>query len=111
MWVLCTTVYTVCGVLLYNAAVAIILCIGEPPPVQCPPLDNPENGVVDITDDVATYSCLSYYQLVGDIMRICVDGEWSGDAPNCTLSKYNMCGRLCSNGSECVGIVTTLPLF
>ena len=72
-----------------NAAVAIILCIGitEPPPGPCLPLDNPQNGAVDITGDVATYSCLPNYRLVGEAMRTCVDDEWSGDAPNCTLSK------------------------
>ena len=65
-------------------------CIGimtEPPPEPCLPLDDPENGAVNITDDVATYSCDPNHQLVGDAMRTCVDSEWSGGAPSCILSK------------------------
>ena len=86
-YILCTTVYTVCGVLLYHAALPLYYGVSIGVPEPCPPLDDPDNGVVDITDDVATYSCAPNYRLVGDAMRTCVDGEWSGDAPSCILSK------------------------
>ena len=53
---------------------------------MCPPLSDPPNG--DVTwpvGSVATYTCNSGFELVGNEMRTCQsDGIWSGEEPVCT---------------------------
>ena len=50
---------------------------------------NPDNGRVDTPQEatfnqVATYSCNSGYELVGNMTRTCqADGMWSGSEPTC----------------------------
>lgn len=56
-------------------------------PVECPELQAPANGTLDITDrwfgSVARYRCDPYI-LRGDRERTCQkDGTWSGEAPTC----------------------------
>ena len=61
--------------------------------VQCPTLDPPSNGGLEIAgaggyEDVATYSCDTGFNLVGMSQRAChSDGTWSGSEPTCE-SKY-----------------------
>ena len=51
---------------------------------MCDELLAPNNGHVILTDDViATYSCDNGYQLIGDEIRTCEDGEWTGQEPTC----------------------------
>ena len=54
---------------------------------MCEELQNPTNGQVSMTGQsigsTATYTCDSSYELVGDEVRRCVDGEWTGQEPTC----------------------------
>ena len=59
--------------------------------MDCGDLDDPENGLVVLTDIIhrstATYSCSVGYVLVGEQTRTCqADGNWSGTAPFCKQS-------------------------
>ena len=53
----------------------------------CHILPAPANGFVVLNDSIegstANYSCNSGYQLVGDAIRTCRDGQWTGTAPEC----------------------------
>ena len=57
--------------------------------MDCGSLTDPANGQVDLTSgttfgQIATYSCSTGYNLVGDSTRTCqATGEWSGSAPTC----------------------------
>ena len=57
--------------------------------LDCGPLTDPANGQVDDTagtglGQIATYSCDTGYNLVGDSTRTCqARGNWSGNAPTC----------------------------
>ena len=56
--------------------------------VECPPLANPSNGNISVTEgvyqDTVTYACNDGFRLIGDPMRTCQsDGEWSGSPPTC----------------------------
>ena len=57
--------------------------------VDCGPLTDPANGIVNHTagttsEQTATYSCNTGYNLVGDGIRTCqAKGNWSGNAPTC----------------------------
>ena len=57
--------------------------------VDCGPLTDPANGIVNHTagttsEQTATYSCNTGYNLVGDRTRTCqAEGNWSGSAPTC----------------------------
>ena len=53
---------------------------------MCGNLSDPENGIVEIDESfsLATYSCNSGYQLVGNTTRVCLSsGEWSDSEPVC----------------------------
>ena len=66
------------------------------PAVSCTDLPSINNGVITYSPTtssrlegaVATYSCDTGYTVVGDGMRICVDGgsggDWNGMEPICT---------------------------
>ena len=56
--------------------------------VLCDELQAPTNGIVRVSGSTegstATYSCISGYSLVGNILRQCQNnGEWSGTQPFC----------------------------
>ena len=56
--------------------------------VMCPALTDPTNGGVSVpgltVNSVATYTCSSGYNLVGDTQRVCMaNGEWIGIVPVC----------------------------
>ena len=56
--------------------------------VDCGNVDQPIYGDVNAPETtfqaVATYSCISGYNLVGDSKRTCqVNGSWSGQIPQC----------------------------
>ena len=57
--------------------------------VDCGNLTHPANGQVTLTagttvGQIATYSCDTGYNLVGDSTRTCqATGNWSGSAPTC----------------------------
>ena len=56
---------------------------------MCPSLSDPLNGGVTWTSlsvgSIATYTCNSGFELVGNEMRTCQsDGVWSGEEPVCT---------------------------
>ena len=57
--------------------------------VDCGPLTDPANGIVNHTagttsEQTATYSCNTGYNLVGERTRTCqAEGNWSGNAPTC----------------------------
>ena len=59
------------------------------PAVDCGTLTNPDNGRVDTPqgttfNQVATYTCNSGYELVGNMTRTCqADGMWSESEPFC----------------------------
>jgi hypothetical protein len=62
---------------------------GEPECAVCPSLLDPLNGGVMWTNlsvgSIATYTCNSGFELVGNEMRTCQsDGVWSGEEPVCT---------------------------
>lgn len=57
---------------------------------DCGPLTQPVNGMVTTTDgattynSMATYTCVTGYNLNGNAMRTCVaGGVWSGSDPTC----------------------------
>ncbi|XP_064386127.1 sushi, von Willebrand factor type A, EGF and pentraxin domain-containing protein 1-like isoform X2 [Halichondria panicea] len=57
-------------------------------PVDCGPLTDPSNGMVDVTTttfgSTATYTCNTGYMLTGDTTRTCgAGGQWSSSAPTC----------------------------
>ena len=56
--------------------------------LECPSLDNPENGLVRVTGSNAVYSCNSGYKLKGSSQRSCVGGHWLGQSPVCTKGKH-----------------------
>ena len=70
--------------------------------VDCGTLANPGNGEVNHTagttiGQIATYSCNTGYNLVGDNTRTCQDpGVWSESAPTCQgmlfLTPHTCCG-------------------
>ena len=102
--------------------------------VDCGALDNPDNGMVDVSetvlDSVATYSCNTGYTLTGDAMRTCQgDGTWSGSEPICVrfgigsgcsiitsgdvervLSSY-VPEQRCSIPSACPPIISIVDMF
>ena len=53
----------------------------------CPTLTNPSNGNVvqsgNTDGSTADYSCNQGYALQGNVRRICVNGQWTGDNPTC----------------------------
>lgn len=56
--------------------------------VDCGPLDNPENGRVEVFNTTlgspADYRCDQGHELEGVDRRVCVEtGEWTDDAPVC----------------------------
>ena len=62
--------------------------------MECPELDNPPNGQVNVDNSNhiqganATYSCSTGFMLIGNTMRQCENtggptGEWSGSDPTC----------------------------
>ena len=55
--------------------------------VDCGPLDNPENGRVNVTGttegSTATYSCFLGYRLKEVVTRTCAAEGWSGTVPTC----------------------------
>ena len=55
--------------------------------VTCPPLIDPENGMVTFSQnvgDVATYMCNGGFYLNGSMTRLCQsNGMWSDEAPLC----------------------------
>ncbi len=63
-------------------------CLFFPAVVTCPPLTDPDNGMVNVLNNnfgtVANYTCNTGYMLTGDVIRVCeVTGDWSGTAPTC----------------------------
>ena len=62
--------------------------------VECGNLSHPDNGMVSLSgivlDSVATYTCDTGYDLVGNNDRTCLaTGNWSGNEPTCIEGKYN----------------------
>lgn len=57
---------------------------------KCALLQSPENGNVDFTDSVATYTCNNGYTLVGLEERLCNNdtAQWMGQEPEC-ISELN----------------------
>lgn len=56
--------------------------------VDCGPLDDPENGRVDVLGTTlgspAIYRCSQGFELIGEERRVCtVTGQWSDEAPEC----------------------------
>ena len=57
--------------------------------IECPTLQNPDNGEVNIQvgingDTTATYSCNEGYELNGNNIRNCeANSQWSGTAATC----------------------------
>ena len=54
------------------------------PVIQCPSLSNPLNGVVQVNNREAVYTCSEGYRMVGVERRLCqLGGVWSGQPPTC----------------------------
>ena len=57
--------------------------------LQCPILNDPQNGMVTVPDrsanSVATYTCNPGFRLEGNEERVCDarTGDWTGNAPMC----------------------------
>ena len=53
--------------------------------VTCPALMPPDNAAVNVTGDIAMYTCVLGYQLNGPEKRVCntTSGVWSGNEPTC----------------------------
>ena len=57
--------------------------------MNCGTLTDPANGIVNHSagttfGQIATYSCNTGYNQVGDSIRTCqAEGDWSGNAPTC----------------------------
>ena len=61
---------------------------------MCPDLSAPRNGTVTVngsrTGDKAVYSCEDVFELVGDVMRTCMNNsQWNGEAPVCQSNPGN----------------------
>ena len=55
---------------------------------DCGELDDPNNGQVSLNGttlgSIATYTCDTGFDLIGDMERICqANGNWSGNEPTC----------------------------
>ena len=67
--------------------------------VDCGSLNNPPNGIVEVSETVfpgvATYSCNTGYTVVGGVTRSCqFNAMWSGTEPTCagvTANNTTMC--------------------
>jgi hypothetical protein len=57
---------------------------------ECPKLDDPDYGWVDVDGRKASYGCKRGYVLRGDKWRYCNNGRWDGYAPKC----YPACPKL-----------------
>lgn len=73
-------------IIIHNPFVTMVtLCVV----IDCNPLANPSNGDVTISNDdeemeLAYYSCLDGFELIGDATRMCTEtGLWSGAEPLC----------------------------
>ena len=54
-------------------------------PELCDELSDPTNGGVTLNEGfIATYHCDDGYKLIGDEVRRCEDGEWTGQEPTCS---------------------------
>ena len=56
--------------------------------MSCPPLDGPDNGVIDCTGivygDTCSFTCDDGYELTGSDTRTCQsDGNWNGSEAEC----------------------------
>ena len=84
-------VNTFCSSCIENVLLYILTKLTE---ILCEELQNPTNGQVSMTDQsfssTATYTCDSGYELIGDEVRRCVDGEWTGQEPSCN-GTYTLC--------------------
>ena len=62
--------------------------------MECPPLTNPENGMVMVDGVIeistAIYSCNTGFNINGSHSRTCgPDGTWSGTEPSCQSKNLN----------------------
>lgn len=59
--------------------------------VECPSLDNPENGEVHVTENgvTALYICDSGFTLIGKPKADCIAGNWSSEPPLCKKPQCN----------------------
>ena len=63
--------------------------------VDCGPLENPINGLVDTSagttfGSIATYNCNLNFMVNGSSTRICTaEGVWGGQPPTC-VGKYEL---------------------
>ena len=79
--------------------------------MRCPPLLDPDGGVVDIQGegapgDTATYSCDIGRALTGQRTRVCgTDGEWEGEAPTCECKWYICSYNVVIGAAEYIYIV------
>ena len=65
-----------------------MFCYVPSPAFDCGTLTDPANGMVDVSQgttlgQVANYTCIGGYQLIGERTRTCEAGGWSGNAPTC----------------------------
>ncbi|XP_060562325.1 sushi, von Willebrand factor type A, EGF and pentraxin domain-containing protein 1-like [Ruditapes philippinarum] len=79
--------------------------ISAPTCLQCPSIESIQSGIVSESTNgtvtTAVYECLTDYYIVGDTIRQCKDGTWSGAAPVCLCSSslFFANGVAQSNGS------------
>ena len=63
---------------------------------DCPALTAPDDGTIDVpldrqVSDIATYTCLGGYDLMGDATRECLpDNTWSGSEPTCQITRKSL---------------------
>ena len=54
---------------------------------ECPKLDDPDYGWVDVDGYKASYGCDKGYELYGSKWRYCNYGKWGGYTPKCHPGK------------------------
>ena len=50
---------------------------------SCPPLHDPDNGMVYIFGKDAIFTCKSGFTILGNSHLECTNGEWSSPLPKC----------------------------
>ena len=75
-----------------------MFCLTAPiysfPAISCGELPDPDNGQVDMDNDIfdssATYSCILGYEILGVAIRTCLANmSWSDEQPTCERERDN----------------------
>ena len=70
--------------LLHRCLIMTLILIFVPTGV-CPPLQDPMNGQVFITGNMAVFACSNGTTVMGNSVLTCSNGNWNGSPPSCKL--------------------------